>query len=153
MAFIVEIDKKMFKRFQKDILCIEKNSFITPWKLPQFVDELNNPYSHMWGLIEGEELIGYICFWMVVDEVHIMNIAIRADMRRKGMAKLLLSELIRFAKSRNMSKIWLEVRPSNKAALSLYKKMGFKKVAIRKKYYSDTNEDAIVMALEIGQKA
>jgi len=139
----------MFKRFQKDILCIEKNSFITPWKLPQFVDELNNPYSHMWGLIEGEELIGYICFWMVVDEVHIMNIAIRADMRRKGMAKLLLSELIRFAKSRNMSKIWLEVRPSNKAALSLYKKMGFKKVAIRKKYYSDTNEDAIVMALDL----
>jgi len=86
---------------------------------------------------------------MVVDEVHIMNIAIRADMRRKGMAKLLLSELIRLAKSRDMSKIWLEVRPSNKAALSLYKKMGFKKVAIRKKYYSDTNEDAIVMALDL----
>jgi len=149
MPSVIEIDKKVFKRFQKDILSIEKSSFITPWGLTQFVDELNNPYSHMWGLIEEEDLIGYICFWTVLDEVHIMSIAIRPDMRRKGMAKFLLKELIKSAEQNNISKIWLEVRPSNKVAISLYENLGFKKVGVRKGYYSDTHEDAIVMALNL----
>ncbi len=149
MPSVIEIDKKMFKRFQKDILLIEKSSFITPWGLVQFIDELSNPCSHIWGLMEEGELIGYICFWTVLDEVHIMNIAIRPDMRRRGMAKFLLNELINSARQNNISKIWLEVRPSNKAALSLYKKIGFQKTGIRKRYYSDTHEDAIVMALNL----
>lgn len=149
MASIVEIDGKRFKRLQKDILDIESRSFPTPWRLSQFLDEIANPLSHIWALLEKDNLVGYICFWIVADEIHIMNIAIRPDMRGRGMAKLLLTKLINVAIDKDISQIWLEVRPSNKAAISLYLHLGFKKVGIRKGYYPDTHEDAIIMALNL----
>ncbi len=149
MAVIVHIDKQSFKKFQQEILDIELSSFITPWRLPQFIDELSNPYSHIWGLVENDALIGYICFWIIGDEIHILNLAIRPDMRGKGMAKLLLKKLIEMAKEKDISNIWLEVRISNNRAISLYKSIGFEKVGIRKGYYSDTHEDAIIMALNL----
>lgn len=149
MASIIEIDEKKFKKFQRGILEIEKKSFPSPWKLPQFLDELTNPVSHMWGLLEEERIVGYICFWMISDEIHIMNIAIHPDMRGRGRAKLLLKKLIDMAMNRQITQIWLEVRPSNKVAISLYQGLGFKKVSIRKGYYTDTHEDAIIMALTL----
>lgn len=149
MISIIEINRKNFKRFQKNILEIEKKSFISPWSLPQFLHELTNPSSYMWGLIDEERVIGYICFWIVRDEIHIMNIAIHPDMRGKGMARLLLDKLIKLAINKNISSIWLEVRPSNRIAINLYERLGFKKVGIRKGYYSDTHEDAIIMALDL----
>jgi len=149
MTSIIEIDGKEFKRFQKDILEIEKKSFPSPWGFLQFLDELTNPSSHIWALLEEEKIVGYICFWIVSDEIHIMNIAIHPDMRGKGMAKLLLKRLIDMALNKKISQIWLEVRPSNRAAISLYNAVGFKKVGVRKRYYPDTHEDAIIMALNL----
>ncbi|RLB12216.1 MAG: ribosomal-protein-alanine N-acetyltransferase [Deltaproteobacteria bacterium] len=149
MVSIIRIDRKGFERFHKDILEIEKSSFTSPWGAVQFLDELTNPLSHIWALLEEKKIVGYICFWIVSDEIHIMNIAIHPAIRGKGMAKLLLNRLIDMARNKDISQIWLEVRPSNKPAIALYNGLGFKKVMIRKGYYSDTHEDAIVMALKI----
>ncbi len=149
MISILEIDRKRFEKVKKDILEIEKRSFITPWNLIHFLDELMNPSSHIWGIFQDEKIIGYICFWLVADEIHILNLAIHPDMRRKGMAKLLLDKLIDWAINKDIASIWLEVRPSNKPAISLYEKFGFKKVGIRKGYYTDTKEDAILMELKL----
>ena len=149
MASIIEIDRKKFKRFHKDILEIEKNSFPSPWRLPQFLDELTNPVSHLWGLLEEERIVGYICFWMVADEIHIMNIAIHPDMRKKGLATFILKRLIEMATDKGATQIWLEVRPSNRAAISLYNGFGFKEMGVRKGYYTDTHADAIIMALAL----
>jgi len=149
MLSIIEIGRKEFRRFEKEILEIERSSFRTPWNLIQFLDELTNPVSHLWGLIQDEKLIGYICFWTIGDEIHILNIAIHPEKRRKGMARYLLNQLINMAKEKDVSEIWLEVRVSNKPAISLYESLGFKKVGLRKGYYPDTHEDAILMSLKL----
>ncbi len=146
---IIEINKRLFEKYKRDILEIEKDSFVSPWGIIQFLDELTNPSSHIWGLLEEDNIIGYICFWIVADEIHIMNIAIHPKNRSKGMAKILLNKLIHTALNNNVSNIWLEVRPSNVVAFNLYKNMGFQKVGIRKGYYSDTHEDAIIMSLNL----
>ena len=149
MVFIIEINRKNFKKFQKDILEIEKSSFVSPWSLVQFLNELVSPSSYIWGILKEDKIIGYICFWIVADEIHIMNIAVHPDMRGKGMARLLLNKLIQLAINKNISNIWLEVRPSNKIAINLYERFGFKRVGVRKGYYSDTQEDAIIMSLSL----
>ncbi|MFP3868344.1 MAG: ribosomal protein S18-alanine N-acetyltransferase [Desulfobacteraceae bacterium] len=135
----------------EEIWAIEQVSFPTPWPRFSFWEELENPLSHL--LVAGpppphpEEIWGYVIYWLVADEMHILNLAVQPAYRRQGIARRLLLEALRRARALGAKQAWLEVRPSNQAAQSLYHSLGFKPVAIRKRYYHNTGEDALILAL------
>ncbi|MBN1276601.1 MAG: ribosomal protein S18-alanine N-acetyltransferase [Deltaproteobacteria bacterium] len=149
MISFIEITKENFHFFQNSIIDIENVSFVSPWTLDSFKRELTNRYSYLWTVTADKELFGYICFWMFAGEIHIMNIAVHPEMRGKGIGKSLLERVIQLGASEGVDKVWLEVRPSNIAAIVLYQGEGFREIARRARYYSDTNEDAIVMLLSL----
>jgi ribosomal-protein-alanine N-acetyltransferase len=91
---------------------------------------------------------GYLIFWVVLDEMHILNLAVHPDHRRRSMARRLLAEGLAQARILGAELAWLEVRPSNFAALGLYKSFGFKEVGRRPRYYDDTQEDALLLTLD-----
>jgi [ribosomal protein S18]-alanine N-acetyltransferase len=94
---------------------------------------------------EGENIIGYCGTWIVIDEAHVTNIALLPDYRGKGLGELLLRNVMDVLRKLGATSMTLEVRVSNHIAQSLYQKLGFKPGGIRKNYYSDNNEDALVM--------
>ena len=149
MIRLLEITIENFEQFQAPILEIEKSSFPSPWSLNAFKGEINRLISHLWGLTVGEALVGYICFWIVAAEAHLMNIAVHPKERRKGLGRYLLNKMVEVGKSKEVQKVWLEVRPSNSVARDLYEKVGFGETGRRPRYYRDTNEDAIVMCLPL----
>jgi ribosomal-protein-alanine N-acetyltransferase len=152
MISLVKITEKNFLPFQHHILEIENSSFPSPWTLHAFRQELSRVISQFWALTVDEMLAGYICFWIFAGEIHLMNIAVHPKMRRKGFGVYLLTAMIEVGKSRAIGKAWLEVRPSNVKAQALYRKMGFREIGRRPRYYTDTNEDAIIMSLHLFQK-
>ncbi|MBW1953122.1 MAG: ribosomal protein S18-alanine N-acetyltransferase, partial [Deltaproteobacteria bacterium] len=128
------------------IWAIEQVSFPSPWPRFSFWEELRNPISHV--LVAGsppysEEIWGYVVYWLVADEMHILNLAVHPAYRRQGIARRLLQEALHRARGLGARQAWLEVRPSNQAAQSLYHSLGFKPVATRKRYYHNTGEDAL----------
>jgi len=132
------------------ILAIEKESFPTPWSRWTFIAELTQPISYF--LVIGPsppspwQLWGYIIFWVVADEMHLLNLAVHPNQRRRGIARVLLEEALRQSRAQGATVAWLEVRPSNTAARGLYESFGFKEVGRRPRYYEDTQEDAILLA-------
>jgi len=140
-----------------EVLEIENLSFASPWSKRLFLDELVNPNSHITlakGDIDGHEsILGFACFWIVADETHILNIAVHPGCRRRGIAKSLLTHVLEFAKNKGINYFALEVRNRNQAAIEFYKGFGFKAVGVRKGYYADTGEDAILMELELKGQA
>lgn len=133
-----------------EILEIEKLSFPSPWSRRLFLDELANPNSHIvLARDDTDTILGFACFWIVADETHILNIAVHPKFRRQGVAKRLLTHVLEFAKDKGISYFALEVRNRNVAAIEFYKGFGFKAVGVRKGYYADTGEDAILMELEL----
>jgi [ribosomal protein S18]-alanine N-acetyltransferase len=131
-----------------DLLAIENQSFQSPWPREHFQNELTQ--SHSFILLArlpetSQEIAGYIIYWLIVDELHILNLAVSPLCRRQGIARGLICEAIRLAKIKNITTAWLEVRTSNKDALSLYHSMGFRRAMTRKRYYSDTGEDAFIL--------
>jgi [ribosomal protein S18]-alanine N-acetyltransferase len=149
MPDILEIGPDNFTVYAEEILKIERASFAAPWSLNAFRAEVEKTVSHLWVLASDEKVLGYICFWLLEGEIQLINIAVCPECRRSGLGQFLLEELIREGVSRGVQSVWLEVRRSNSAAINLYGKMGFIKVGIRPKYYSETNEDAIMMSLEL----
>lgn len=149
MRSIVRLTKERFEFFKESILKIEKASFPSPWPARSFVREIDNPVSSLYALVVREEVAGYICFWEYAGETHLMNIAVRPGLRGRGYGKALLKFMLDRCTEKTVRTAWLEVRPSNFTAISLYDKAGFKEVARRKGYYSDTGEDAIIMALSL----
>jgi ribosomal-protein-alanine N-acetyltransferase len=135
------------------ILAIEEGSFVTPWSRNCFLEELHSRLSKMFVARTtggGERRVaGYLCAWFVAEEVHILNLACHPGFRRRKAATGLLAHCLDRAGADGMQWTYLEVRRSNDQALSLYSKFGFKPVGLRKGYYTDTREDAIVMALEM----
>jgi [ribosomal protein S18]-alanine N-acetyltransferase len=135
----------------EDVLSIEKLSYSSPWPISQFEKELQNPISCKFTarlMQGGKELVAaYIIFWVVADEAHILNISTHPDFRKMGISKNLLIFALDHMEDRNVRGVFLEVRRSNIIAQKLYRGFGFKAIAVRKGYYGDNNEDAIVMAL------
>ena len=135
------------------IMTIEQRSFVTPWSRNCFMEELHSRLSKMFVARttgSGErQVAGYLCAWFVADEAHILNLACHPGFRRRKAATGLLAHCLDRAGADGMQWAYLEVRRSNNQALSLYSKFGFKPVGLRKGYYTDTREDAIVMALEM----
>ncbi|MBM7705084.1 ribosomal protein S18-alanine N-acetyltransferase [Metabacillus iocasae] len=129
-----------------DVVEIEHQSFATPWSREAFYNELvNNQFSTYIVMEENEKVVGYCGTWIVVDEAHITNIALLPAYRGKGLGELLLNNVINLVKEMGAISMTLEVRISNYTAQSLYRKLGFEPGGIRKNYYSDNNEDALVM--------
>ena len=134
------------------ILSIEQASFPTPWSRWSFLGELAHRNSHT--LVAGPsspspwQTWGYLIFWVVIDEMHILNLAVHPDHRRRSIAQQLLAEGLAQARTLGAELAWLEVRPSNLAALALYKSFGFKTVGRRPRYYDDTQEDALLLTLD-----
>ncbi|AEH45273.1 ribosomal-protein-alanine acetyltransferase [Thermodesulfatator indicus DSM 15286] len=125
---------------------IERLSFPTPWPPSLLLAELNKDYAYFWIALADEKVIGYICFWIIKDEAHLVNIAVHPHSRRKGIGSKLLEDFLFFARRRGVKKVYLEVRARNKRAQKFYEKFGFKKDGLRKAYYQDTKDDAILMS-------
>ena len=138
------------------IWAIEKVSFPTPWSRWSFLAELGHGNSHI--LVAGPappltwQTWGYLIFWVVAEEMHILNLAIHPDYRRRGIARQLLTAGLAQARDLGAQVSWLEVRPSNAAARALYASFGFKEVGRRFGYYDDTHEDAILLTLEFEEE-
>ncbi|MBF0475313.1 MAG: ribosomal protein S18-alanine N-acetyltransferase [Deltaproteobacteria bacterium] len=133
------------------VVDIEQRSFTCPWSLRQFALELARPYgdSIIMAGADERQVLGYALWWVVMDEVEILNVAVHPDFRGRGLGRLLLTELIARAGLNGGRAFFLEVRPSNPAALALYDSLGFKPVGVRPRYYDDTGEDALLMRLTI----
>ncbi len=130
----------------KDVHKIEEDCFSIPWSEKSFYDELTKNKMAIYIVAkENNEIIGYGGMWHVINEGHITNIAVKNEYRRKGIGSKIIDELINIAKEKEMIGITLEVRTSNNIAQNLYKKKGFIIEGIRKEYYDDNKEDAILM--------
>lgn len=149
MPHFVEINKQNFHNYHHQLQEIENLSFLSPWNINTFKSELDNKVSRIWALEKNNKLTGYICFWIFANEVQIINLAVHPEHRNQKQGSSLLKRLINSSRSNGVRNIWLEVRPSNLPARSLYKKTGFREFGKRPEYYPDTKEDAILMSLEI----
>jgi ribosomal-protein-alanine N-acetyltransferase len=126
------------------VIAIERRSFPTPWSLAMFVLELSKPSGICLAALDGDELVGY-CVCSRYDTVwHLMNVAVDPARRREGTAAALLTRLFDEA-DKPGEQYTLEVRPSNAGAIALYEGFGFKRAGLRKGYYHDNKEDALIM--------
>ena len=141
------------------LLRIEKESFPAPWTRKMFDAELDgNPFSHLYvarsvqegcaGLEQGE-VVGYVCFWVVFDELRFMNLAVERSARRRGIARALVRHALTLGRDRGAVRAVLEVRASNEAARCLYEQAGFRQMAARAKYYTNPIEDAVLMGMDL----
>jgi ribosomal-protein-alanine N-acetyltransferase len=140
--------RKMVNSDIDDVLPLEQIIFSDPWTKETFLLELQNDryVLALVGFIDNN-LIAYEISQIIVDELHIHNFAIDPQFRRRGHGMILLWFLLKIASLNGISSCHLEVRRSNISAISLYKKFGFKVVGVRKQYYVNENEDAILMSL------
>lgn len=129
----------------EEIFEIENLCFATPWDLQSIRGELNNAFAKYFVAIYDNKVIGYAGLWNIIDEGHITNIAVHPEYQGLGIGNSLLSKLIEICKEKNIYSLTLEVRESNYKAQSLYKKHGFIVEGLRKKYYSDNDENALIM--------
>jgi len=147
---IVKVDRKCLE----DMLKIERECFSEPWTRSMFVGEFESQASRIWGWVDAEEktLLGYLVGWLVFEEFHIANLAVRTEARRKGIAKSLLAHALGWALEHGAERSLLEVRASNEAALSLYRAEGFSLLSVRPHYYRFPTEDALVLHKRLCQE-
>ncbi|BAH41491.1 MULTISPECIES: ribosomal protein S18-alanine N-acetyltransferase [Bacillales] len=125
---------------------LERLAFTTPWPHDAFVNELTrNPNARYVVVAHQNRIIAYCGMWIVIDEAHITNIAVHPLYRGKKVGLALMIKMMGVAKLQGAHSMTLEVRPSNTVARNMYIKLGFKEHGRRKRYYSDNNEDAIIM--------
>ena len=126
---------------------IERSSYPTPWSRSMFASELAKPSSLCLGAFEPEtdKLIGYLIISRYVDAWHVMNVAVEPGHRRQGIASLLLTRLFELTAGRSRRGYTLEVRVSNAGAIKLYEEVGFRARGVRRGYYTDNREDALIM--------
>jgi ribosomal-protein-alanine N-acetyltransferase len=132
-----------------EVLDIERESFPSPWTEGMFTRELNSTHSVcLAARVNIEEkivIVAYIIFWLVANEVHLHNLAVKKEYRRQGLAFKLMETMTEIAGENEITDQTLEVRKSNTEAIKLYQKCGFVVKGIRPLYYTDTHEDALIM--------
>ena len=128
------------------VLSIEQRVHTHPWTRGNFMDALKSDYVCQVYEAQGK-MLGYAVLMPAVDEMHLLNISIDTEYQRQGQGAALLDEMMNVARGLNVQRVILEVRPSNLAALGLYRKAGFSELAVRRGYYPAANgrEDAMVM--------
>lgn len=139
-----------------DILDIEEACFSAPWTRKMLEAELTgNRFAHfllakqtdMSGT-DSTAVVGYLCYWIVFEEVRLMNLAVLSSVRRQGVARTLVIHALQTGVDQGAVRAVLEVRASNVAAQSLYEGLGFRRIATRPSYYTNPSEDAVLMELE-----
>lgn len=144
------VDSYVF-RYMRDkdidqVLTVEQASFTVPWSRDAFYNELhNNKFAVYIVLEEDHKIIGYCGTWIVIDEAHVTNVAILPGYRGRKLGETMMRKLMSVAREKGAKSMTLEVRVTNHVAQSLYRKLGFQNGGIRKNYYSDNQEDALVM--------
>lgn len=144
MISVIEMNKQHLEQ----VVCIENLSFNTPWSKSSFIKEIEtNKFALYFVAINKQDnkVLGYGGMWHVINEGHITNIAVSPNYRNQGIASKILNKLIQVAKEKQMIGLTLEVRVSNNIAKNLYLKHGFILEGIRKEYYEDNREDALIM--------
>ncbi|NOY17203.1 MAG: ribosomal protein S18-alanine N-acetyltransferase [Gammaproteobacteria bacterium] len=133
-----------------EVLTIEQASYDFPWTEGIFRDCLKKKYPSML-FVQQKKILAYVIFHFIVDECHLLNLCIRQEDRRQGLATKMVQYLMNQARQNDMGSIFLEVRKSNAAAINLYDKLGFNEIGLRRDYYpgSSGREDALVLAREI----
>jgi ribosomal-protein-alanine N-acetyltransferase len=145
------MDESIVFRFMREedidqVLEIEHASFATPWSREAFYNELNmNKFAVYIVLEVDKKVVGYCGVWVVIDEAHVTNIAILPEYRGRKFGEALMQNLFDVARTMGAKSMTLEVRVTNYVAQSMYRKFGFQKGGLRKNYYTDNQEDALVM--------
>jgi [ribosomal protein S18]-alanine N-acetyltransferase len=124
---------------------IERTAYPTPWSRSMFAGELSKPSSICLGAFEGPTLLGYLITSRYVDAWHVMNVAVAPERQRRGIASALLAQLFALTTDDDRRGYTLEVRVSNSGAISLYERLGFEPRGVRRGYYTDNREDALIM--------
>ena len=141
---------EMTERHLDAVLKIEHRSFVAPWSRRLFQETMSFPLSLSLVIRKkvDKKVLGYANFYVIAGEVQILNVAVAPEERGWGYGRLLLSRSIDILRSRGAKLFFLEVREGNAHAIELYHKLGFRKVGRRRKYYTETNEDALVMRMK-----
>lgn len=133
----------------EEVMAIERSSYVYPWSARFFLQEIAAQCARPILAEICGQIVGYVLFWVLPDDVDVHNIAVHPSFRRRGIGRQLLQQAIAAAHSRGSPRVTLEVRKSNLGAQKLYESLGFFVTGMRKGYYSDDGEDAITMALEL----
>lgn len=135
------------------VMAIENQAFTNPWSVEMVKKELTTDWSTVLLCEEpgrgGWALRGFAIFWVVADEVHVLNVATDSEHRRRGVARSLMISVLETGRARECRLATLEVRRSNAAAIGLYQSLGFRAVGMRPAYYQDDREDAVIMILDL----
>lgn len=140
--------KEMSSEHVAQVAQLENLCFADPWSEKSVASELDNPLSKWIVALDGEKVVGYVGSQTVMNETDIMNLAVHADYRRRGIGESLIQALVMLLKEEGSRQLTLEVRSSNQAAKELYSKMGFLQVGLRRGYYSNPKEDALILRKE-----
>ena len=128
------------------VFSVEMQCFSTPWSRESFEYEMKENDKAIYVIAEyGGNVLGYAGMWKILDEDHITNIAVLREFRQKGIATMLIKKLLDLAKEASINSFTLEVKSTNDVAIKLYENFGFKKCGLRKGYYKDTQDDALIM--------
>ncbi len=144
----------MLRADLEEVLEIEQDAFRSPWSRQIFLEELERDWAYLEVLRERQKdgtsrVVAFCNYWLVRDEVHLLNIATHPERRRHGHARALMAHVVDFARRHRCRYVTLEVRRSNHGAIVLYREFEFQAVGIRPKYYVEDQEDAVVMLLEL----
>ena len=147
---IVFLNKDNIEKHIDAMIDIENISFSQPWSREAYLGEaLNNNMAHYVGYVDEDRFLGYGGFWLIFDEGHISNIAVHPDYRGQGIGRQVVTALAFLCIALAGKRMTLEVRVSNTFAIHLYEEIGFKSVGKRKGFYTDNNEDAYIMWLDL----
>ncbi len=130
------------------VLEVERLAYAQPWTAENFRGEFQRRITVCLGLKLDGRIIGHCFFWLIAPEIHLLNVAVRPECRRRGLARRLLTAMLTIGRRSGVRTVFLEARPSNLAALGLYRSLGFAGEGRRKAYYED-GEDALLMTLEL----
>ena len=138
-----------------DVAAMERRVFPDPWSPDSFLAEVERRPDVGWPVVvrDASTVVGYAVVWFIVDEIHIGNIAVHPDHQGEGIGRWLMERILEEGKRRSMVFATLEVRPSNRAALGLYERFGFRRIAVRRRYYRNNDEDAWVLAIALDPSA
>lgn len=132
----------------EQIYQIESLCFVTPWSMESLQSELANPLARYIVLCRGTEVLGYAGYWSIPPEGNITNVAIHPAVQGRGLSRIIMTALLEEARANGVKQVFLEVRTGNEVAQNLYRSFGFEAIDVRKGYYADTGEDALIMRLE-----
>jgi ribosomal-protein-alanine N-acetyltransferase len=134
----------------EEVLAIERSGHPGPWSESIFREELDREWARL--VVASSEdvgVLGFCNFWLVHDEVHLLNIVVHPQARRRGIGRALMAHILEVARARHSRYLTLEVRRSNGAAIELYESLGFRTTGVRPNYYAAEREDALVMLLAL----